>query len=223
MRPSTFRSSWRRPASRRLLAVVTAVAFGASGCAVHSWRPVADPAVPLPGRTLRAVGPAGEVWLEVVRYETPILKGRLLGGNGRVRVALTTETSLRVRRCGRPGETRPVPPSTEPGSTAEIARLTGCDVQLETREGAVAVTVESVSASGEIVGRLLGVECRAGQSCPLAPVCLDLRDYARVEELRVDEGRTVANVLLGALLLPMVGLAVWVGAYVLACSGGCSD
>lgn len=77
MPPSLVRR--REPVPRRLCAAVIVLALGSSGCAVHTWKPAADPGLAsLRGETVRAVCRGGDVEMTLDGYSAPHLVGTCL-------------------------------------------------------------------------------------------------------------------------------------------------
>lgn len=215
----------REPATRRLCAIVTIAAFGWSGCAVHTWQPAPSERLGgLEGKTVRVVGTVGDLEIKVVRYSHPLLTGRIVRGAGRVHVDLPPQAAVEVLRCGLEATAAPRPSSGRRGqSVPDPSRLIGCDVQFDSGQGLVALGVEGVAAPREVFGRWLAVSCPAdGRSCRTGLVRVDVRESSRVDEQRLDQGRSVAKTLAVVLVGSLAAFGVLVGLYAIACAtDGC--
>jgi hypothetical protein len=96
----------REPASRRLCAVVTVLAFGWSGCAVHTWHPVPEPNLgSLQGKTVRALCRSGDVELTVSDYSHPYLTGTCQASSS-PQVPCSDPVRVDLRECARVDEKR---------------------------------------------------------------------------------------------------------------------
>lgn len=183
---------------------------------------VADHAGAGPGLTqgtVRAVAPTGDVDLTVVDYSQPYLSGRFRGGPGRVHIALAEQAGVYVRACASP----PGAAVRRRPSSTDLNTLLGCVVEFSDQQGAVALSVEGVSGPGEVVGRTRLDSCGSKpRPCLGGLVRIDVRDGTRVDERRLDQGRSVLKtagvVALGALTV----LGELTGLYILGCyTSGC--
>jgi len=190
--------------TRCTIAAVAILSLVSPGCAVHSWRPVTDAELrDAAGGSVRVEGKLGAVELAGTTLAHPYLEGRPTGGHGPVYVQVPPGTSAGVRRCaGEPDSGRVVRFAVQ-----DASRLVGCEVQLETAKGRVAIRVRRALGACEVYGEAL--ECRDDrgrvQACT-GLVRVDLRQYESVERRVRDAPLTVAATV-GALSL--VGLAAF--------------
>jgi hypothetical protein len=160
----------RRSQARRAPAALAILSLVFPGCAVHSWRPVAEVG-DLGASAVRVAGDRGTVELASTRLAYPYLIGRLITGDGPVHVDVPQGARVGILRCAG---------ARDQGRVLWVAgrdpsRLVGCAVRIETAQGWVALRVRGTFgadgrewASGGVIqpfrDRLLEERLRAGRA-----------------------------------------------------------
>jgi hypothetical protein len=200
----------RRNRVRRATAALAVLSLVAPGCAVRSWRPVTDAELESAGgQSVLVEGTPGRVELAGAVLAYPFLIGRPIAGSGPVYVDVEPDASVGVRGCDTERETGRVVRA----PVRDASRLVGCDVQLETLRGPVALRVRGAFGAREVFGEPLACRDDHGRTRECTGlVRVDLRQYDRVDARRRDVPLSVAATVGAASLAALVVLyaaGVW--------------
>jgi hypothetical protein len=204
----------RRNRVRRVTATLAVLSLVAPGCAVRSWRPVTDAElVNAGGQSVRVEGTRGSLELAGATLAYPFLMGRPIAGSGPVYVDVEPDASVGVRRCDAERETGRVVRA----PVRDASRLVGCEVQIETLRGPVAVRVRGAFGAHEVFGEPLACHDDRGRTRECTGlVRVDLRQYDRVDARRRDVPLSVAATAGAASLAALAVLyaaCVWAFAH----------